>query len=267
MISILPMYDIPQLRLQTDAFWEALASLLGELGLKNVPEHLCRTQDLNAAWLDPSLFLGQTCGYPFVTYLNGRVTLVAVPAYAAQGCEGAYYRSAIMVRRDMKIQNLSDLKDKICAINSYDSNSGMNLLRSMVAPIAAGERFFKDVLVTGSHRASLSAIASGYADVAAIDCVTLALLSRYESESLNLLSRLCWTPATLGLPFVTSTRTSPADISKIQDGLKIISEDSKYRHLRESLLLDHFEFPEAQDYDQVMSLEYAAIGAGYKTLA
>ena len=266
MISILPMYDIPELRAQTDAFWDSLRVVFQELGLEHVPEYLSRPDDLISAWLNPGLFLGQTCGYPLVTYLRGRVGLVSVPAYTAEGCAGAYYRSAIMIRRTMTIQNLSDLKGKICAINSYDSNSGMNLLRAIIAPVAAGSSFFKEILVTGSHFASLHAVATGAADVAAIDCVTLALLSRYKHAALSEVRRFCWTPSTPALPFITGIHTSPRALHKLQRGLKIVSDDHKFKTLKQSLLLDHFETLPIEDYDQILTWEQDSIAAGYPIL-
>ena len=44
---------------------------------------------------------------------------------------------------------------------------------------ASGGRFFSRVVTSGSHPASVAAVARGEADVAAIDCVTYALLDRY----------------------------------------------------------------------------------------
>ena len=62
------------------------------------------------------------------------------------------------------------------ALNAHDSNTGMNLFRAAIAPIAGGAPFFRAVVVTGSHEASVAAVAEGRADLAAIDCVSFALL-------------------------------------------------------------------------------------------
>ena len=49
----------------------------------------------------------------------------------------------------------------------------MNLFRAAIAPLAGGRPFFSEVIVTGSHAASLEAVADGNAPgLAAIDCVT-----------------------------------------------------------------------------------------------
>jgi hypothetical protein len=49
--------------------------------------------------------------------------------------------------------SLDDLRGGRCAVNDLGSNSGMNLLRAEIAPLANGKAFFKSVLVTGSHLA------------------------------------------------------------------------------------------------------------------
>ena len=38
---------------------------------------------------------------------------------------------------------LADLKGRRCAVNQIDSNSGMNLLRAAIAPLADGTAFLK----------------------------------------------------------------------------------------------------------------------------
>ncbi len=65
-------------------------------------------------------------------------------------------------------------------INGRDSQSGYSALRAIVAPYAGGGRMFSDVSVSGSHRASLRAVAEGRADVATIDAVCWAMAERHE---------------------------------------------------------------------------------------
>ncbi len=67
----------------------------------------------------------------------------------------------------------------------------MNLLRSAVAPLADGKKFFSEISVSGSHRRSAQMVAEGRADLAAIDCVTLAHLRKFAPEHTERLRVLC----------------------------------------------------------------------------
>ena len=69
-------------------------------------------------------------------------------------------------------------------VNSLESHSGANALRALVAPESRKGRFFSRVRTSGSHAGSIAALVQRRADVAAIDCVTYALLDRYRPSCL-----------------------------------------------------------------------------------
>ena len=170
----LSMYDLPELQWANDRLWAAIAERLEAVGLADVPTALERERPLDEIWTDPRLLLAQSCGYPVVTNLRGRVQLVATPHYRAEGCRGPFHSSAIVVRKADRAQALADLQGTRLALNDAASGSGMNLMRAAIAPLAGGETFFSEVILTGSHLASLHAIAEGEADAGAIDAVTWA---------------------------------------------------------------------------------------------
>ena len=165
----LSMYDLPELRASTDAWWRGLAQAFRDAGLQSVPDALTRGVDLETLWLSSDLLLGQTCGYPLTHVLAGRVTLVATPVFAVEGCEGPHYRSALIVRRDDDARHLADLRGRRAAVNYRGSHSGWNILRHEVAPLAEAGSFFAEVVDSGSHGGSMAAVAEGRADLAAVD--------------------------------------------------------------------------------------------------
>ena len=77
------------------------------------------------------------------------------------------------------------MRGAVCAVNGLDSHSGTNALRGLVAPASREGRFFSEIKVTGTHAASIALVQNGEADVAAIDCVTHALIGRYRGEALK----------------------------------------------------------------------------------
>jgi ABC-type phosphate/phosphonate transport system substrate-binding protein len=157
-VASLGMYDYPWLAATNDALWATLRSELRATGVVDVPEVLDNQRPLRAIWRDPALLLAQACGYPLLTEFAGTLCFVATPVYVFPGCDGALHRSLVIVREDEPATSLPGFRGCRCAINGCDSNTGMNLLRALVAAHAGGRPFFADVLETGAHLESLRAV-------------------------------------------------------------------------------------------------------------
>jgi ABC-type phosphate/phosphonate transport system substrate-binding protein len=215
----LGMYDPPWLAAANDALWDNIAAALRAAGIADVPSRLDRARTLDEIWTDPALLLAQTCGWPLTTRLAGRVTYVATPRYALPGCEGATHRSFLVVRADDPARDVADLRGRTLALNGWDSNTGMNLPRALIAPLARDGRFFGRIVETGAHRASLSAVSERRADMASIDCVTHGLCARHRPEELTGLRVLAPTAPSPALPFVTRAGASAGEIATLRTAL------------------------------------------------
>jgi ABC-type phosphate/phosphonate transport system substrate-binding protein len=266
-IAALPMYDFPPLHAATDEFWSAIAARLRTAGIADVPSALTRDMGHVETWRDPRLLFGQACQYPLAKSWHEAVRLVALPAYAAPGCEGSRYRSAIIVRAADPARRLADLRGRRCAVNERDSNSGSNLLRAAIAPLADGGRFFSSVELTGGHLISASSVASDTADVAAIDCVTYAHLERLHPELAARLRILDWTPSSPGLPYVTARATDPITFSALRSALAEVQSDPALAAVRAALLQSGIDFAVDESYLEVLRLEADALARGYPELA
>lgn len=266
MIASLAMYDLPWLRSANDALWSAVAAHLRDAGIGAVPETLTRAADLDDVWQSRSLLLAQTCGYPLMTELRETVQLVATPRYRAEGCQGAEHRSAIVVRDDHPADSLADLRGSWVGVNSRRSNSGMNLLRAAVAPLSGGEPFFEQVVITGSHARSLAGIFSDRVDVASIDAVALAHLQARYPRHAERIRVIEWTPATPGLPLVTSASTPPRTVAALRRALETAFADPRLQGSLDALRIAGFERLDIEDYASVLALERQAAGHGYPTL-
>jgi len=265
-IAALPMYDFPELRAAHDALWSALADCLIERGVRNVPRRLTRDRPHWDVWRDPSLLLGQGCEYPIAKSFSHSLTLVATPCYTAPGCDGKFSRSAIVVRADEPSDRLAGLRNRRCVVNETDSNSGMNLLRAAVAPIAGGKRFFRSVSVSGSHRRSVAMISANEADLAAIDCVTFAHLQRIDPALTSGVRILCWTPPSPCLPFVTARRTSESTVAALRESLAVVLTDTTLAYARARLLLGDVDVRPDTELQHVSLLERGAVALEYPTL-
>ena len=187
--------------------------------MAGVPADLDRSRSAHELWTDPGLLLSQCCGADLVGRYAETLTLVATPLYQARGCDDCNYSSVILVAEDSPATGLSDLRDSVCVVNSRKSHSGANALRALVAPLSRQGRFFSRVVTSGSHPASVTAVARRKADIAAIDCVTYAHLERYRPSLLQGTRRLCYTASAPGIPFVTRAGSDPYQIRQLQDAL------------------------------------------------
>ena len=107
-------------------------------------------------------------------------------------------------------------------------------------------------MFTGSHEASLVALASGHADMAMIDALTLAHLRRSRPElTLGLVERRQgpWIPS----PAIVVPATTPA--ARVDD-LRVAFVDALAddREVRDTLLLDGFVPLDRADYTAVLEL-------------
>jgi ABC-type phosphate/phosphonate transport system substrate-binding protein len=266
LIASLAMYDFPWTAEAYGTLWAAMANRLRASGV-DAPPRLTRGGDLHETWRRANLILGQTCGYPYVTALRQRVALVATPIYAFPGCEGAQHRSFVVARKEAAGRCLEDFAGVRVALNAYDSNSGMNLFRATVAPLAKGRRFFGSAVVTGAHVASLEAVIEGRADIAAIDCVTFGLLRRGRPSLTDAVTLIAETPLSPALPLVMNADLAKTYLKPVRAALFAALEDPALANARETLGLVGAEILDDADYDRVAAFEREAVALGYPELA
>jgi ABC-type phosphate/phosphonate transport system substrate-binding protein len=240
-VAALPMYDWPERRAEVDAEWAVIHDRLRAVGIdapdtlarRNAdlppvpggirdgdgrllapdpaslpPEEL----DLPTLWRHPGLLLSQTCWGPMrTTGLWSHVAVVGQPDYSGvPGGSETSYSSAIVVRRLSATMHdrppppdgQADLPVVLAAsrlvVNDPDSLSGWLGIEEDGS--AAGIRL-RPALISGSHRASVRAVAAGAADIAAIDCRSWALARSFEPAAQELVVS-GWTARRTGLPFI-----------------------------------------------------------------
>ena len=256
-VASLPMYDAaPE---AVDAWWRAISRALRAQGVVDVPDVLERPSELHVHWRDPRLLVSQTCGYPLVTTLSRDVQVVGAFQYTAPGCEGVAYRSELMARID-DVDSIEGFRGRVAAINARDSQSGCNALLGLVAPLARDGAFFGNEVITGSHRRSLLAVQSGQADIAAIDCVSLAALRRREPELLRGLRVVGSTASAPGLPLITSATTASAELAAIRAALGDACGNPTAADAREALFIGGFEPLPAQAWQIIDNVRRSRVG-------
>ena len=183
MIAALPMYDFAWVAPPPTGFWATIRDASARARHRGARGAVARAATSARSGATPRLLLGQTCGYPYWTTLRDKVEILATPIYGFDGLRGAEpLQFPHRAPRRSPATTLAEFRGDRAAVNGFDSNTGMNLFRASVAPLAEGKPFFADVVETGGHALSLAAVAEGRADIAAIDCVSYALLARGAAQ-------------------------------------------------------------------------------------
>lgn len=268
----LPMYDLQELRASNGAFWHALKLELMEDGLSGLPDHLQFECPAIPSSIGHSVLLTQTCGFPLQTIYRDQYRLLGVPEYDLPGSRalsisGPAHRGLFVIRDADPAEGLCSLRGRIFACNSLYSNSGMNLPRRTLAPLAEGRPLFSQVVFTGSHVASLKAVQTGAADSASIDSVTYALLATHCPTAVAGLRVLAETVASPAIPFVTSIATDENLFLILKDALKRVTTLPRHSAICRQIHIRSIANPEDSDYGLLTNYEAEAITLGYPLLA
>jgi len=252
--AYLGMYDFPALRPAQDIWWSGLAGHFERQGFSGVPRGLSRTvADPYDIWRAPNLFFAQTCGYPLTHRLAGKVRLLGTPWYDAPGCDGALYSSLFVVRRDQLGSNLATVLPARIAVNAMDSYSGWRAVCATADELGIGRDALAKTIISGSHANSIDLVRRGEADIAAIDCVTHALMGDVEPERLagtRVLQRSVPVP---GLPYITRPGMSEADLRRMVTAIRLSFDDPRLDGARRVLRLAGFSTLPLADYERRMA--------------
>ena len=213
------------------------------------------------------LLLGHTCGYPLVTTHQHLLRPLCVPVFAFDGCDGVNYCSVVITNRGQAAQSLADVVGQRLVINGVDSNSGMNMLRDQLLPLSPDKPFFDTTWVSGTHLDSVRAVASGKADVAAIDCITWGLLQHSHPAWIDSVKLIGYSRQTVGLPLVypiaRQRELAQCDLlSMLNEALSTMPTDL-YPHLP----IKRFEPISIQDYQSIDDMQRRAASLGRLPLA
>lgn len=245
-IVSLPMYDWPEIKTHTNHLFDQLKTSFDEYGY-TTPTALQRDGEIQDHWVNDDLLLSQTCGLPFVTHLEDKISLIGTPAYGIDCGAGSYY-SVIVVHKDSDFEQIEDLKGHIFAYNGKGSQSGYAALLHTLSSIENAPEHFQSSVRSGAHRSSIKLIAGGQAEFGAIDAVTWELALRHEPAAENL-RIITYTEPTPTLPFITAKRT-PRDLDKLHmavvDAMVSLDETT-----REALLLIGFAPTKSSDYQVI----------------
>ena len=204
MIASLPMYARPSNRAAHDVLWGLVRDGLHARGIE-APAALDHEIGHIESWGHPDLVLGQICNLPLRSAFMDMVTIIGASDYGIDDCKPGYYRSDFVVRRDSPATDPRDMIDARFVCNEPLSQSGYG--SAQLWALAQGRQFHLSA-ITGSHRASIAAVAEGNADIAAIDAQTwrIECQENLQTDTLKVIGHTAPTP---GMTFITRKGQDP----------------------------------------------------------
>ncbi|MEP6546509.1 MAG: PhnD/SsuA/transferrin family substrate-binding protein [Gammaproteobacteria bacterium] len=262
----LPMYDFPEARAATDAWWAGLRRHLAGEGVADTPSTLLRRDDLIEQWSDPALLISQTCGYLLAGDLRNTLQPVATPHYTVAGCAGPDYASVILVRDSPPAAELEEFRGGVGIYSRLYSHAGYNALRGIIAPLAGGSPFFSKVIGSGSHIDSIRLLATGAGDIATVCSVIYAFVSRWRPEALLGTRVLGYTPLAPAPPYVAPIGATRQSIAQLRSAFAAAMVDPALASVREDLYLGGISILDRTAYDRIRDVEKAAVALDYPEL-
>lgn len=204
MIASFPMYARASNKGAHDKLWALIRDGLHVRGIE-APRELDHTRDHMSVWANEDLVLSQICNLPYRDTFRGKVTRIGAADYGLSGCAPGYYNSVFVVRSDSPADNPTQFAKGRFAFNDLMSQSGYGSAQLW----ADSHGFLFDATMqTGSHHASIAAVANGTADIAAIDAQTW-WIEQAENPLTAQLKVIGTTDPSPGMTFITRNGQDP----------------------------------------------------------
>ena len=162
-----------------------------------------------------------------VTFAEANLRYQAIPILKPLNRDGTpFYRSAIIVRADSRLQSIGELRGKSIAFGSSHSTSGNLIPRYLLWKHGVGLRDLKSFANLQHHDAVAKAILKGQYDAGAVKDV---VAEKYRSHGLRILA---WSAPIPSVPLVVRKDTPPAVVKALTAALlKLDARNPKHKEI------------------------------------
>jgi phosphonate transport system substrate-binding protein len=160
------------------------------------------------------------------------------------------YESLVIVPADGPARSVRDLAGGRFAYTDELSFSGRAYVVRLLRDLGQDpDRFFGSTLYTQNHDRSITAVATGLVDGAAVHGVVLEHLARRDPALARRIRVIHRSPPFGAMPIVASTRLSPELRSKLREVLVTLGADPEGAAALRALEIDRFAVPAPGLYD------------------
>jgi len=167
-----------------------------------------------------------------------------------------FYRSYLVVNRNMAYQRLEDLRGRVFAFTDPESNTGRLAPTHWLGQIGeVPERFFAKVIYTYSHDNSILAVGRGLVDGAAVDGLVWEYFRKTNPEFTQP-TRVIKKSDPYAIPPVVASKNFPEERRRqTRDLLLSMHLDAEGRRILGGLLIDRFVIPPADWFQSVEEIQ------------
>jgi phosphonate transport system substrate-binding protein len=247
-----------------DRFCAAIVQLIGRrLGVRTEFVNNVPWSERERGFDEGAIEVCWMCGWPYAERADSRSADFHLLAARVMGdsryLDQPIYFSDLVVRADSPFQAFDDLRGGSWAYNEPKSHSGYNAVRYLLAKQNGDGRFFRSVIESGSHAASIDRILTGELDGAAVDSTVLDSIRQNDPERASLLRVIGTIGPSPAPPWVMRSTLSPALRHALRNEFLAMHEHPGGRAILEAAGVKRFGAVTNEDYDPIR--EMAAAGA------
>ncbi|MBI5787503.1 MAG: phosphate/phosphite/phosphonate ABC transporter substrate-binding protein [Candidatus Schekmanbacteria bacterium] len=195
--------------------------------------------EVNRLLKEGKIDLAFVCGRP---YIDGHeefgLKLLVVPQINGT----VHYHSYIIVHKDSATRKLDELKGRRFAFSDPLSNSGCLIPTYLIVKIfgVPPEKFFQELVYSGSHDKSIAMVAAKLVDAAAVDSLIWDYLNQFDPQDTAKTKILATSKPYSTVPVVVRPNLNPQLEAKIRETFLAIHQDNAGREILKNMRIDRF---------------------------
>lgn len=195
------------------------------------------------------------------TYVQTKIRTNGTANPIIQRVEDEKFTSVFIVPADSSLKSLSELKGKTMAFGSPSSTSGHLMPRYFLMQAGINpDKDFKNIAFSGAHDATVAFVASGKADVGALNASVWVKLNEAKNPNALKSKVLSTTPPYFDYNWTVRGDLDPATVKKITDAfLKLDANNPNYKEIMDLQRASKYVTTKSSNYDDI---EKAARSAG-----
>jgi len=195
------------------------------------------------------------------TYVQTKIRTSGTANPIIQRVEDEKFTSVFIVPADSSLKSLSEIKGKTIAFGSPSSTSGHLMPRYFLMQAGINpDKDFKNIAFSGAHDATVAFVASGKADVGALNASVWVKLNEAKNPNALKSKVLSTTPPYFDYNWTVRGDLDPVTVKKITEAfLKLDANNPNHKEIMDLQRASKYVTTKSSNYDDI---EKAARSAG-----